>query len=167
MITFFKKHNNNIYNILLNLFRNKFFYENIRLPDTFETRIYLMFMHFSIYMIISKKKGLKFDQKDYDYFFHNIEYNLRESGLGDVTVNKKMKDLNKILYDILIKIDLHKDSEKSFQTNPDLLKKYFISLQSDKNAKLAEFTDYLTKFYNFCFELSLDNMLEGSNKFKI
>ena len=35
------------------------------------------------------------------FFFHNIEYNLRESGLGDVSVNKKMKEFNKILYDIL------------------------------------------------------------------
>ena len=37
------------------------------------------------------------------FMFNNIEYNLREMGFGDVTVNKKMKDLNKILYDILLK----------------------------------------------------------------
>ena len=65
-----------------------------------------MFIHFSILMIIHKKKGSKLDQNSYDYFFHNIEYNLRESGLGDVTVNKKMKEFNKILYDILLKFDL-------------------------------------------------------------
>ena len=32
--------------------------------------------------------------------FDQIEYNLRESSFGDVTVNIKMKDLNKIFYDI-------------------------------------------------------------------
>ena len=63
-----------------------------------------MFLHFSIMLIIYKKKKIKFDQKVYDYFFHNIENNLRELGLGDVAVNKKMKDLNKILYDITAKI---------------------------------------------------------------
>ena len=51
-----------------------------------------MFMHFSVMLIIYKKKGKKFDQKSYDYFFHNIENNLREMGLGDVAVNKKMKE---------------------------------------------------------------------------
>ena len=48
-----------------------------------------MFMHFSIMLIIYKKKRKTFDQKSYDYFFHNIENNLREMGLGDVAVNKK------------------------------------------------------------------------------
>ena len=80
---------------LLTLSRNKYFYKNIVLDDTFETRIYLMFFHFSIMMIIFKKKGKKFSQKSYDSLFHNIENNLRELGFGDVTVNKKMKDLNK------------------------------------------------------------------------
>ena len=89
-----------MYNTLLNLSRNIFFYKKIRLEDTFESRVYLMFIHFSIMMIVSKKKGKKFDQKSYDNFFHNIENNLRELGFGDVSVNKKMKDFNKLLYDI-------------------------------------------------------------------
>ena len=55
-----------------------------------------MFFHFSILMIVSKK-GTKFDQKSYDLLFHNIENNLRELGFGDVGVNKKMKEFNKIL----------------------------------------------------------------------
>ena len=67
----------------------------MKLPDTFETRIYLMFIHFSILMIITKKKGSKFDQTEYDKFLNKIEYNLRELGFGDVTVNSKMKELNK------------------------------------------------------------------------
>ena len=42
------------------------------------------------------------------FFFIHIENNLRELGFGDVSVNKKMKDFNKILYDILLKLDLKK-----------------------------------------------------------
>ena len=51
-----EKHNPDLYNILLTLSRNIFFYSKIKLPDNFETRIYLMFMHFSIMMIATKKK---------------------------------------------------------------------------------------------------------------
>ena len=56
MILNFKKHNYSLYNTLLNLSRNIFFYKNIKLLDNFETRIYLMFIHFSVMMIVFKKK---------------------------------------------------------------------------------------------------------------
>ena len=49
-------HQDDLYNIMLILSRNIFFYKKINLPDTFETRIYLMFFHFSIMMIVSKKR---------------------------------------------------------------------------------------------------------------
>ena len=65
----FKDHKRNLYNILLNLSRNIFFYKIAKLPDTFETRLYLMFFHFSIFMIISKFKGKKFNQESMIIFF--------------------------------------------------------------------------------------------------
>ena len=156
-----------MYNTLLILSRNIFFYRNISLKDTFETRIYLMFIHFSIIMIIFKKKGSKFDQKLYDNFFHNIEYNLREIGYGDVTVNKKMKDLNKILYDILLKLDLNKDKDKdnSFKLNSKLVTKYF-NILKENNDKYSKFERYFNNFFDFCFELSLNNVIKEINKFK-
>ena len=162
----FKKHNNNLYNTALNLSRNLFFYKELGLKDTFETRIYLMFIHFSIFMIIFKKKNSKFDQDSYDNFFHSIENNLRELGFGDVTVNKKMKDFNKILYDILLKLDLSKENGKNFLLNMDLIKKYFESLNSKETSNLSHFVDYINDFFNFCFELPLDNMLYKANNFK-
>ena len=144
MIFNFKKHNSELYNTLLHLSRNIFFYNKIKLSDTFETRIYLMFFHFSIMMIIFKKKNVKFNQKSYDSLFHNIENNLRENGLGDVAVNKKMKDLNKILYDILLKIDnignLH------FNLNNQLVFKYFKVLKDDKQHKYLHFESYFSGF---------------------
>ena len=42
--------------LLLSLSRNILFYQKIKLSDVFETRIYLMFVHFSLMMIIFKKK---------------------------------------------------------------------------------------------------------------
>ena len=165
MIFNFKKHNSELYNTLLHLSRNIFFYNKIKLSDTFETRIYLMFFHFSIMMIIFKKKNVKFNQKSYDSLFHNIENNLRENGLGDVAVNKKMKDLNKILYDILLKIDnignLH------FNLNNQLVFKYFKVLKDDKQHKYLHFESYFSGFYNFCFELSLDNMIRDAINYEI
>ena len=155
-----------LYNNLLFLSRNKFFYENIKLPDTFETRIYLMFFHFSILMIIFKKKGRKFHQQKYDKLFHFIEYNLRELGFGDVTVNKKMKELNKILYDILLKLDLSKTDNKDFSVNYNIVKNYFFFKNSDKSNDSKQIANYFVNFFDFCFELPLDSVINDIKKFK-
>ena len=161
---FNKKHNVELYNILLKLSRNIFFYKKIQLNDSFETRIFLMFFHFSILMIIFKKKGEKFDQDEYDNVFNSIEYNLRELGFGDVSVNKKMKDFNKILYDILLKID--NNSEYDFKLNKKLVTKYFSSLKGENDPKTVDFERYFDKFYKFCFELPLQNMIREALNFK-
>ena len=157
-------HNNELYNTLLTLSRNHFFYNKIRLNDTFESRIYLMFIHFSIMMIIFKKKEKKFSQKSYDSLFFNIENNLRELGYGDVAVNKKMKDLNKILYDILLKIN--NSENDSFKINKSLIIKYFNQLNDKDSQKYLDFERYLNDFYKFCFDLSLENMIREAIKFK-
>ena len=159
-----KNHNNAMYNTLLNLSRKIFFYKDIGLKDTFETRIHLMLFHFSIFMIIFKKKGSKLDQDSYDSFFTNVEYNLRELGFGDVTVNKKMKDLNKILYDILFKINENKEDDKNFKLNSKLTNNYF-NLDKENNDKYTKFEKYFKKLFDFCFELPLSNMLKDVNKF--
>ena len=56
-----KKHNNNLYNTLLNLSRNIFFYKRFYY-QTHLKHDFLMFFHFSIIMIVFKLKGTKFDQ---------------------------------------------------------------------------------------------------------
>ena len=161
---FQKKHNSQLYNILLKLSRNIFFYKKIQLNDSFETRIFLMFFHFSILMIIFKKKGEKFDQKEYDNVFKSIEYNLRELCFGDVSVNKKMKDLNKILYDILLKLE--DNSVNNFKLNKKLATKYFTTLKGENDPKIVDFERYFNKFYKFCFELPLQNMIREALNFK-
>ncbi len=160
------KHDTDLYNKLLILSRNIFFYKKIKLADTFETRIYLMFVHFSIFMIVFKKKKIKFNQSDYDSLFNNIENDLRELGFGDISVNKKMKELNKIMYDILLKIESKESNDKNFKVNDKLLKKYF-NLSNIKNDYEKDlFYDYFVSFFNYCFAKTSNNMVEDSIKFK-
>ena len=157
------KHIPNLYNTLLILSRNIFFYENIKLKDTFETRIYLMFLHYSIILQILKLKKAKFNQDSYDKLFFTIENNLREMGFGDVAVNKKMKEMNKIFYDILLKFNI---SKESFELNNVLVFKYFDEFNNQDSREYANFEQYFLKFYEFCFELSPDIMLEEAIKYK-
>ena len=141
-----------------------YFYNKIKLNDTFETRVYLIFFHFSLILIIFKNKKVKFPQNEYDNLFYCIENNLRELGFGDIAVNKKMKSLNNILYDILIKIN---KSKTTFKINKNLTIKYFTEFDDENLDKYELFHGYFENFYNFCFDINPQNMIKDALKFKV
>jgi hypothetical protein len=164
MFSIYQSHNNTLYNKIVELSRNIYFYKEINLKDNFETRINLIFSHFSILLIIFKKKKKVFPQNIFDNFFLNIEYHIREIGYGDVTVNKKMKTLTRVFYDILLKID--KSKSEIFELNNRILKTYFEPTNPNITILSDDLSEYFNKFYNYSFELNTDIMLKGEIKFK-
>ena len=165
MFAFYNQHNNNLYNKLVELSRNIFFYKDLKLNDNFETRIILIFFHFSVILLkFRKNNNSKFPQKIFDNIFLNIEYHLRELGHGDVVVNKKMKTLNKIFYNILLKMEINNDSKLVFKKN--IINEHFI-LNGNNNSKIAsKLEEYYVNFCNFCFELEDEIMLKGQIDYK-
>ena len=166
MFTFYQKHNNRLYNKLVELSRNKFFYQELKLSDNFQTRALLIFFHLAIIFKTKKNsKNKKVLQNLFDNTFQNIEIDIRELGYGDTKVNKTMKTLSKIFYDILLSLD--KKKLFSFNNNTLLLKKYFYDGEKTRDlGKINKLADYLEKFQNFCFDLDVNNMLNGSIDFK-
>ena len=75
-----------------------------------------------------------------------------------------MKDMNKILYDILLKISLN---EKNFRINKNLIFKYFNELEKSDSGEYELFEAYLMKFYDFCFELRTETMIKDILNFKV
>ena len=117
----------------------------------------------SLILIIFREKKIKFPQEIFDNIFLNIEYHIRELGYGDVAVNKKMKTLTRVFYDILLKINNSKS--EGFKTNIETLKTYF-DIKSENSSILNDnLTKYFNNYYDFCFELKSDNMLKGQINF--
>ena len=164
MFSIYKTDHKSLYNKLVELSRNIFFYKKILLKDNFETRINLIFVHFSILLIIYKKRKKAFPQEVFDNIFLNIEYHIRELGHGDVTVNKKMKLLTRIFYDILLKVKTSKLQD--FEANNKVLKTYFEPQCTNNSILITSLGAYFNAFYNFCFELKIDSMLKGQINFK-
>ncbi len=159
----YKKHNF-IYNNLVKLSRNIYFYKDINLEDKLENRVIIIFAHLAIILNCLKndKKNKVISQQIYDNIFLNLENNLREMGHGDVTVNKKMKDLNQIFHDLLIKF-IDKDKSNKIKIN-EMTKFLFLTKKNDEiSIKLNE---YFTKYYNFCFDIINKNMIKDLDKFK-
>ena len=165
MFSKYKTHHNFLYNKFVELSRNIFFYKKIQLKDNFETRINLIFVHLSLILIVFKESDRKkFPQDIFDNIFLNIEYHIRELGYGDVAVNKKMKELLRFFYDILLKIRLPNDQKKII--NKVIVKNYFDPQHGQRDQLTNELTNYFVEYYNFCFELKRDSMLKGQINFK-
>ena len=117
----------------------------------------------SLILITFKEKKSEFPQEIFDNIFLSIEYHIREIGYGDVVVNKKMKLLTRIFYDILLKIRNSQDEEMTVNLN--VLKTYF-EVQSNKSDLLIDkLAIYFKDFYYFCFELDNNSVLKGQIKF--
>ena len=74
-----------------------------------------------------------------------------------------MKILTRIFYDILLKI--HKPDTQDFNINKKILETYFEQAKNNGPQLIDNLTDYFSNFYNFCFELTSDNMLKGKINF--
>jgi len=158
-----------LYNKILSFSRNKYFYDQIRLADTYQVRILLIFFHFSFLIINLKKKksdlnSKKISQKIFDFMFKRIEEDMRELGFGDVGVNKNMKILVNKFYNILLNFEnyMEFDNEKKI----DLFNKYVLKESDGKNLRLPELIKYFNKYQSFCFDLSLNSVIKGDFNFK-
>ena len=163
-----KSQEKKLYSKILSLSRNKLFYTNLGLIDTFQNRINLIFLHISFLFIKLKQKDKsylyeEFFQKMFDFIFNKIELNMREIGYGDMTVNKNMKFLVKAFYDILLNCENY---EKKNTKNKNLfLIKYLTSNTDKKSANNIILVEYFDKYQAFCFDLSPDSVLSGDLNF--
>ena len=149
-----------LYNKIVFLTRESFFYKDFKLTDSFSNRIYLIFFHLSFILIVLKnKENEKNNQQDiFDFFFKQIELNCRELGYGDVVVNKKMKSLIKLFYEILMKCENWKQLQIDKKNN--LLLNFFSDNCGNKilTNKLA---NYFDKFVLFIEDISLNSITKG------
>ena len=158
-----------LYNNILSLSRNKLFFTKFDLIDTFQNRIYLIFIHISFLFTKLKHDNQKpiykvFYQKMLDLIFNRIELNMREIGYGDTLINRNMKFLVKTFYNILLNCENF--NEKSLNTKKMFFFKYFTHNGIKKKADNTLLIEYFTKYQAFCFDLSFDSVLKGKLNFK-
>jgi len=84
-------------------------------------------------------------------------------GYGDMTVNKSMKFLVKIFYNILLDCEIYKNKNE-IDKNLFLLK--HLSLNSNvKTNNNYDLVNYFNKYHAFCLDLHPDKVLKGNLNF--
>ena len=163
-----KSPENKLYNKILFLSRNKLFYTKLSLIDTFQNRIYLIFLHISFLFIKLKQNDKNqfykvFFQKVFDLIFDKIAINMREIGYSDMMINKNMKFLVKIFYNILLSCENYK--KKNLKNKNLFLLKYLSQNENIKSTINIELIEYFDKYQSFCFDLGSDSVLKGDLNF--
>ena len=152
-IFFMSKNKTNLYNNFVQISRNNELYKKFTEQDSFSDRLTILLIHFAFFIKYKKNNNsILVLQEVHDNFFRSLENDIRETGHGDVTVNKKMKDYLNKFYDILGKIHNWENlilSEKSevikkvlnINTSIDELIKYFdLFIEFSRNKSLNFFT---------------------------
>jgi len=141
----------NIYNNLIKLTRNKNLYLKLEKQDTFSDRLVILFFHFGFYLKYYKTKLPKNElQNLFDFIIKHIELSIREIGYGDVSINKKMKEMINLLYLIIEKIEMWEKSNNDYKS---LLIKDYLNIDNNYDY----FVDYFEKYRIFLTKNTLNN----------
>lgn len=89
-----------IYGMIVAQARKPEFYRDFKVPDTVEGRFDLVVLH--LWMVVrrlsSEPEGAKLAQGLFDHFCEDMDANLREMGVGDLTVPKRMQAFGEAFY---------------------------------------------------------------------
>ncbi len=89
-----------IYGMIVTQAREPLFYRDLAVPDTVNGRFDLLLLH--LWMVLRHLRGLpggaELSQVLFDHFCADMDANLREMAVGDLTVPKKMQVLGEAFY---------------------------------------------------------------------
>ena len=89
-----------IYGMIVTQAREPLFYRDLGVPDTVNGRFDLLLLH--LWMVLRHLRGLPggvvLSQALFDHFCADMDANLREMAVGDLTVPKKMQKLGEAFY---------------------------------------------------------------------
>lgn len=85
-----------LYNVAVGAARDPWFYQGLGVPDTLDGRFDLVGLH--VFLVIDRLRaeaapGPAVAQAVFDAMFADMDFNLREMGVGDMSVSKRMKEM--------------------------------------------------------------------------
>jgi cytochrome b pre-mRNA-processing protein 3 len=97
-----------IYGMIVTQAREPSFYRDLGVPDTVNGRFDLLVLH--LWMVLRRFKstedGENLSQALFDHFCDDMDANLREMGVGDLTVPKRMQAFGEAFYGRAVAYDL-------------------------------------------------------------
>ena len=160
-----------IYQNLIERSRSKFFYLNMDIDDSFESRFDIIILH--SFIIFYSIKNISDDEKKlsqflFDYMFEDFDNNLREMGFGDIAVNKKMKVFITAFYGRIANYSKGVDQIKKSRNDEMLNQAILNNIYKGKNSNtqyLNLFKQYIIRNIDFFSSRDLNRNINERFKF--
>jgi cytochrome b pre-mRNA-processing protein 3 len=89
-----------IYGMIVAQAREPLFYKHLDVPDTVDGRLDLLILH--LWLVLRRLRGVQagaaLSQALFDHFCDDMDANLREMGVGDLTVPRRMQAFGEAFY---------------------------------------------------------------------
>lgn len=129
-----------LYNTCVAQARQPFFYTRIKVPDTLDGRFDMLVLH--LFLLLRAIKGEKqLGEAITDAFFKDMDRNLRELGVGDPGVGKRIRKMVDALYGRIAAYEAAWESDTAFA---DALNRNIFAEKGDATA-IAELAAYVRR----------------------
>ena len=150
-----------VYNAIVAQSRREIFYAEWGVEDTMTGRFDMISLHAALVfrrLRSSEQQSKTFAQNVFDCFFHDMDRSLREMGVGDLSVGKRIEKMGGLFYGMLSNLSSILDSNDRARLI-DFVSRNFHAGATDPRAEL--FADYILECDETLKSQSVEQIMAG------
>ncbi|MEH6403158.1 MAG: ubiquinol-cytochrome C chaperone family protein [Sneathiella sp.] len=148
--------------------RQPVFYLEAEVPDTVDGRFEMISLHAFLLM-----RRLKFDESNmgvlsqdvFDLMFADMDQSLREIGVGDLAVGKRVKEMAKVFYGRVVSYETALDGGDEVLEEALLRNHYGTLENAPKKESVTKLADYIRRNDSFLKDLRASDLRKGLLQF--
>lgn len=158
-----------IYEKIVQQARQPIFYLELDVPDTVDGRYEMVSLH--AFLILRRIKqegeqGQKLSQAVFDRMFADMDHSIRELGVGDLSVGKRIKAMAQAFYGRIVAYETAIDGTSDETLEEALARNHYGTLEnSPDTVVLKRLAHYITENDRYLKNLTSDNLLKGEIEF--
>ena len=147
--------------------RRPYFYSDLKVVDTVEGRYDMIIMH--AFLLFHRLKGenenaKKLGQVVFDTMFKDIDQSLREMGVGDMGVGRRVKKMASSFYGRVAAYDKALAAEDNVDLEQAIARNIFNKTEADELV-LRHLATYMRRNVEQLENLSVDEILDGNLRY--
>ncbi len=157
------------YEMIVAQARHPQFYLTGGVEDSVDGRFDMLVLH--VYLLINRmnaegdERGSAFSQGVFDLLFEDMDRSLREMGVGDLSVGKKVKKMAQVFYG---RAQAYDEALKEYDADPGALEgalKRNIYADRSEAAEAPRLAAYMRASQDHLLKIEMSGLLEGSLSF--